>query len=114
MAFFSSGHESGLDVYKRQLFLCSENICLINKGGCLSPTTYPLFGRLRCNFDEFLGNGSRPVSYTHLLHTSIVTVANTAEFAITDIEDAPVGAVISLKCGSVDKGPYNEAAPVMR
>ena len=38
------------------------------------------------------------------LHTSIVTVANTAEFTITDIEDAPVGTVISLKCGSVDKG----------
>lgn len=38
------------------------------------------------------------------LHTSIATVANTAVFNITDITDAPTGAVISLKCGSVDKG----------
>lgn len=37
-------------------------------------------------------------------HTSIVTVANTSEFTITDITDAKVGQVITLKCGSVDKG----------
>lgn len=37
-------------------------------------------------------------------HTSIVTVANTSEFTITDIADAKVGQVIALKCGSVDKG----------
>lgn len=38
------------------------------------------------------------------LHTSIVTVANTATLEITDITDAKVGAVITLKCGSVDAG----------
>ena len=62
----------------------------------------------------FCNEYDRPASYfvdadkdknpSAKLHTSIVTVANTAEFAITDIEDAPVGTVISLKCGSVDKG----------
>ncbi len=54
-----SGESRLLARKNNELFLCSENICLINKGGCLSPTTYPLFGRLRCNFDEFWGNGSR-------------------------------------------------------
>ena len=38
------------------------------------------------------------------IHTSIQTVANTQEFAITDIEGAEVGRLITLKCGSVDKG----------
>lgn len=38
------------------------------------------------------------------LHTSIVTVANTSTFSITDITNAPVGKVITLKCGSVDAG----------
>lgn len=38
------------------------------------------------------------------LHTSIVTVANTSTFSITDIKNAPVGKVITLKCGSVDAG----------
>ena len=62
----------------------------------------------------FCNEYDRPASYfvdadkdknpSAKLHTSIVTVANTSEFAITDIADAPVGAVISLKCGSVDKG----------
>ena len=61
----------------------------------------------------FCNEYDRPASYfvdadkdknpSAKLHTSIVTVANTAEFTITDIEDAPVGTVISLKCGSVDK-----------
>lgn len=37
-------------------------------------------------------------------HTSIVTASNTNLLAITDIEDAPVGSVITLKCGSVNKG----------
>lgn len=37
-------------------------------------------------------------------HTSIVTASNTSLLAITDIEDAPVGSVITLKCGSVNKG----------
>lgn len=34
-----------------------------------------------------------------LLHTSVVTVANKSQFAITDIEDAKVGTVVSIKCG---------------
>ena len=34
-----------------------------------------------------------------LLHSSIVTVANTSVLAITDIDDAEVGRVITLKCG---------------
>lgn len=37
-------------------------------------------------------------------HSSIVTVANTNLLAITDIEDAEVGQVITLKCGNVNKG----------
>lgn len=62
----------------------------------------------------FCNEYDRPASYfvdaekdknpSAKLHTSIVTVANKSEFAVTDIEDAPVGTVISLKCGSVDKG----------
>lgn len=38
------------------------------------------------------------------LHTSIKTVANTTTFAITDITNAEVGKVITLKCGSTDYG----------
>ena len=34
-----------------------------------------------------------------LIHTSIVTVANTSVLAITGIDDAEVGRVITLKCG---------------
>lgn len=34
-----------------------------------------------------------------LLHSSIVTVANTSQLDITDISDAKVGALIQLKCG---------------
>lgn len=40
-----------------------------------------------------------------LLHSSIVTVANSKQFEITDIADAQVGRLISLKCGvDGDKG----------
>lgn len=35
-----------------------------------------------------------------LLHSSIVTVANSKEYEITDIANAEVGKVISLKCGA--------------
>ncbi len=38
------------------------------------------------------------------LHTSIVTVGNTSKFSITDITNAAEGKIITLKCGSVDKG----------
>lgn len=34
-----------------------------------------------------------------LLHSSIVTVANSAKYNITDIDDTQVGKLISLKCG---------------
>lgn len=37
-------------------------------------------------------------------HTSIVTVANTNLLDITNVEDAEVGQVITLKCGSENKG----------
>lgn len=39
-----------------------------------------------------------------LIHTSIMTVANTNELTITGINDAEVGKKIRLQCGSVDKG----------
>ena len=38
------------------------------------------------------------------LHTSIVTAKNTSILAITDINNAQEGKIITLKCGSVDKG----------
>lgn len=37
-------------------------------------------------------------------HTSVRTVANTALFAITDIENAKVGVPVTIMCGSTDKG----------
>lgn len=37
-------------------------------------------------------------------HTSVQTVANTALFTITDIENAEVGVAVTIKCGSVDYG----------
>lgn len=37
-------------------------------------------------------------------HTSIATVANTNLLAITDIEDAEVGKIVTLKCGNTNKG----------
>ena len=44
--------------------------------------------------------GFRRVLFRSLLHSSIVTVANSKEFKITDIADAQVGRLISLKCGA--------------
>ena len=38
------------------------------------------------------------------LHTSVQTVANTSLFTITDIENAEVGKIVTIKCGSEDKG----------
>ena len=38
------------------------------------------------------------------LHTSVQTVANSSIHNITDIENAQVGQVVRIKCGSVDKG----------
>lgn len=55
----------------------------------------------------------RPVSYflesdkdeqpSALLHSSIVTVANSSVLAITDIKDAAVGQTVTLKCGAGDE-----------
>lgn len=62
----------------------------------------------------FCNEYDRPVSYfvesekdaqpSAKYHTSIVTVANTNLLAITDIEDAEVGQIVTLKCGSTNKG----------
>lgn len=38
------------------------------------------------------------------LHTSVVTVANSTQFAITDIDNAEVGVPVVIKCGSKEKG----------
>lgn len=42
----------------------------------------------------------RDLNPSALLHSSIATVANTQVLAITDIADAEVGKVISIKCGA--------------
>lgn len=42
----------------------------------------------------------RDANPSALLHCSIVTVANTKVYTITDIADAPMGQVVSLKCGA--------------
>ena len=57
----------------------------------------------------FCNEYDRPASYfveadKDASHTSIVTAGNTNLLAITDIENAEVGSVITLKCGSVNKG----------
>ena len=56
----------------------------------------------------FCNEYDRPASYfveaDKDAHTSIVTASNTNLLAITDIENAEVGSVITLKCGSVNKG----------
>lgn len=62
----------------------------------------------------FCNEYDRPVSYfieadkdtqpSAKYHTSIVTVANTNLLAITDIEDAEVGKIVTLKCGNTNKG----------
>lgn len=76
-------YESQADMdYSRQLIFCNE---------------YDLSSK---HFLESVKDKNPSVSK----HTSIVTVANTTEFAITDIEDAKVGVVVTLKCGSTDKG----------
>lgn len=62
----------------------------------------------------FLNEYDRPSTYfvesekdenpSAKFHSSIVTVPNTSELVITEIDDAEIGAVISLKCGAEDKG----------
>jgi hypothetical protein len=49
---------------------------------------------------EFFVPGAPDANPSVLLHTSVETVANSAVYTITDIEDAKVGDVISLKCGA--------------
>ena len=48
--------------------------------------------------------GEKDANPNVALHSSVVTVANTDTFAITDIENAQVGQVVTIKCGSTDKG----------
>ena len=52
--------------------------------------------------DSFFLEAGPDVNPSALLHSSIVTVANKSLFEITDIDNAAVGQVISLKCGSGD------------
>lgn len=49
-------------------------------------------------------DGQKDANPNVLLHTSVRTVANTELFNITDIEGAEVGRIVSIKCGSVEKG----------
>ena len=48
--------------------------------------------------------GEKDANPNVALHSSVVTVANTDTFAITDIKNAQVGQVVTIKCGSTDKG----------
>lgn len=50
--------------------------------------------------DTYFIEADRDKNPSALLHSSIVTVANSKEFEITDIADAQVGRLISLKCGA--------------
>lgn len=50
--------------------------------------------------DTYFIESDRDANPSALLHTSIVTVANSNVFEITDIKDAQVGRIISLKCGA--------------
>nr|DAF27300.1 MAG TPA: major capsid protein [Caudoviricetes sp.] len=49
--------------------------------------------------DTYFIEAARDANPSALLHSSIVTVANSKQFEITDIADAQVGRLISLKCG---------------
>ena len=50
--------------------------------------------------DTYFIEADRDANPSALLHTSIVTVTNSNVFEITDIKDAQVGRIISLKCGA--------------
>lgn len=50
--------------------------------------------------DTFFIDAPRDSNPSALLHGSIVTVANSNVFEITDIADAKVGALVSIKCGA--------------
>lgn len=49
--------------------------------------------------DTFFIESDKDKNPSALLHSSIVTVSNSKKLEITDIEDAKVGQLISLKCG---------------
>ncbi len=49
--------------------------------------------------DTYFLESDRDANPSVLLHSCVVTVANSEEFTITDIADAKVGQLISLKCG---------------
>lgn len=50
--------------------------------------------------DTYFIESDPDVNPSAMLHTSILTAVNSKAFAITDIDSAPVGVVISLKCGA--------------
>lgn len=50
--------------------------------------------------DSFFLEADRDKNPSALLHSSIVTVANSSKLEIKNIEDAKVGQVISIKCGA--------------
>lgn len=50
--------------------------------------------------DTYFIEADRDANPSALLHSSVVTVANSKNFEITDIADAQVGRLISLKCGA--------------
>lgn len=50
--------------------------------------------------DTYFIDSDRDANPSVLLHSSVVTVPNSETFEITDIENAKVGQLISLKCGA--------------
>lgn len=50
--------------------------------------------------DSYFYESPKDENPSVLIHSSIVTSANSKEFAITDIADAKVGEIITLKCGA--------------
>lgn len=49
--------------------------------------------------DTYFVDGEKDANPSALLHSSVVTVANSSIYNITDIVDAEVGKIISIKCG---------------
>lgn len=58
----------------------------------------------------FFIDADKDVNPSAKYHTSIATMANTSLLTITDIEDAQVGSIVSIKCGSDSKGVKIAAA----
>ncbi len=50
--------------------------------------------------DTYFIEGDKDSNPSALLHSSIVTVANSKSFQITDIKDAQVGQIVTIKCGA--------------